>query len=124
MAILEKFISSKLSHPTIHYHDIVIVLYRDHVTVLILGGHNVTELDPVWFRNHIGVVSQEPVLFACSISDNISFGRGDATHEEIVEAAKQANAHDFISSFDVSVQFCKLPQLTFYSNEKFSCHII
>ena len=59
----------------------------------------------MWFRNHIGVVSQEPVLFACSISDNISFGREDATHEEIVEAAKQANAHDFISSFDVSVQF-------------------
>ena len=71
----------------------------------VLGGHNVAELDPVWFRNHIGVVSQEPVLFACSISDNISFGREDATHEEIVEAAKQANAHDFVSSFDVSIYY-------------------
>ena len=71
----------------------------------VLGGHNVAELDPVWFRNHIGVVSQEPVLFACSISDNISFGREDATHEEIVEAAKQANAHDFVCSFDVSIYY-------------------
>ena len=68
-----------------------------------LGSHNVADLDPVWFRHHIGVVSQEPVLFACSISDNISFGREDATHKEIVEAAKQANAHDFVSSFDVSM---------------------
>lgn len=48
-------------------------------------------------------MSQEPVLFACTISDNISFGREDATHEEIVEAAKQANAHDFVTSFEVSV---------------------
>ena len=59
------------------------------------------ELDPVWFRRHIGVVSQEPVLFACSISDNISFGKEDATSDEIIEAAKQANAHDFITSFQV-----------------------
>lgn len=67
-----------------------------------VGGYDLVELDPVWFRQCIGVVSQEPILFACSISENISFGRGDATHEEIVEAAKQANAHDFISAFDVS----------------------
>ena len=72
-----------------------------------VGGHNLADLDPVWFRHHIGIVSQEPVLFACSISDNISFGREDATHEEIVEAAKQANAHDFISSFDVSTYVTK-----------------
>jgi len=80
--------------------------YYVFVSALITGGHNVAELDPVWYRRHIGVVSQEPVLFACSISSNISFGKDDATHEEIVEAAKQANAHDFITSFEVSTFAC------------------
>ena len=87
----------------VYMYVVVVVCFMIVVNVYTnIGGHSLADLDPVWFRHHIGVVSQEPVLFACSISDNISFGRGDATHEEVVEAAKQANAHDFISSFDVS----------------------
>ena len=50
-----------------------------------------------WLRNQIGVVSQEPVLFNVSIAENISYGKEDATMEEIKMAAKFANAHDFIS---------------------------
>ena len=50
-----------------------------------------------WLRNQIGVVSQEPVLFNVSIAENISYGKEDATIEEIEMAAKFANAHDFIS---------------------------
>lgn len=46
-----------------------------------------------------GLVSQEPILFATTIRDNILFGRVDASEEEILEASKQANAHDFITSF-------------------------
>lgn len=57
----------------------------------------------MWFRKHIGVVSQEPILFACSISDNIKFGKEDATDDEVIEAAKQANAHEFITSFEVRI---------------------
>ena len=76
-------------------------LFLKNLSYFLLGGHNLAELDPVWFRQHIGVVNQEPVLFACSISDNISFGKEDATSDEIIEAAKQANAHDFITSFEV-----------------------
>lgn len=49
-----------------------------------------------WLRSHIGIVSQEPVLFFGSIEDNIRFGKPDATDEEIIAAAKMANAHDFI----------------------------
>lgn len=47
-------------------------------------------------RSHIGVVSQEPVLFEGSISENIKLGNVDATEEEIIEAAKVANAHHFV----------------------------
>ena len=45
----------------------------------------------------MGLVSQEPLLFSCSIGDNIRFGRPDATQEEVEAAARTANAHDFIS---------------------------
>ena len=50
-----------------------------------------------WLRQHIGVVSQEPILFQMSIKENILFGRAGATDEEIEQAARMANAHDFIS---------------------------
>ena len=44
-------------------------------------------------------MNQEPALFACSIRDNIAYGSPDATQEQIEEAARMANAHDFIESF-------------------------
>ena len=46
----------------------------------------------------IGLVSQEPLLFAGSILDNIRYGRPDATQTEVEAAARSANAHDFISA--------------------------
>jgi ABC-type multidrug transport system fused ATPase/permease subunit len=49
-----------------------------------------------WLRQHIGVVSQEPVLFHTTIKENILFGRIDVTEDQIEQAAKMANAHDFI----------------------------
>jgi ABC-type multidrug transport system fused ATPase/permease subunit len=49
-----------------------------------------------WLRQHIGVVSQEPILFQTTIKENILFGKMDATIEEIEQAGKMANAHDFI----------------------------
>lgn len=47
-------------------------------------------------RSHIGVVSQEPVLFEGSISENIRLGKVDATNDEIIEASQLANAHNFV----------------------------
>jgi len=64
-----------------------------------VDGVPVEELDIGWLRNQMGLVSQEPVLFASSIYDNIRYGKPDATKEEIEEAAKQANAHRFIVGF-------------------------
>lgn len=49
-------------------------------------------------RKHIGVVSQEPVLFDTSIKENIRMGNPEATEEMIIAAAKNANAHDFVSN--------------------------
>lgn len=60
-------------------------------------GVDMKQLNVKWLRNQIGLVSQEPLLFDQSIAENIKFGMPDATQEEIEEAAKEANAHDFIS---------------------------
>ncbi|XP_060519433.1 ATP-dependent translocase ABCB1-like isoform X2 [Cylas formicarius] len=67
----------------------------DRGTVL-LDGQDIRNLDLTWFRNLIGVVSQEPVLFGTTIEENIRYGNRDATEEDIINAAKKANAHNFI----------------------------
>lgn len=59
-------------------------------------GIPLTDLNVRWLRSHIGLVSQEPVLFGVSITENISYGREDVTQDEVIEAAKRANAHNFI----------------------------
>jgi len=64
-----------------------------------LDGVPIDELEVGWLRSQIGLVSQEPILFASSIYENIRYGKPDATKEEIENAAKMANAHNFIQSF-------------------------
>jgi ABC-type multidrug transport system fused ATPase/permease subunit len=64
-----------------------------------IGGEAVKALDPVWLHQKMTIVSQEPDLFACSILDNIKYGMPEATEEEVIAAAKAANAHEFISKF-------------------------
>ncbi len=63
---------------------------------VLLDGKDLKSLNVAWLRSHIGIVSQEPVLFTGSIEENIRFGKLDATDEEVQRAAKMANAHDFI----------------------------
>uniref|UniRef100_A0A183A8G9 ABC transporter domain-containing protein n=1 Tax=Echinostoma caproni TaxID=27848 RepID=A0A183A8G9_9TREM len=53
-------------------------------------------LDLKAFRSQLGCVQQEPILFEGTVEDNIRLGKLDATEDEIIEAAKMANAHDFI----------------------------
>jgi ABC-type multidrug transport system fused ATPase/permease subunit len=65
---------------------------------VLVDGVDVKQLNVRWLRRNIGVVSQEPVLFSSSIADNIRYGRSDVTQDEIEAAAKEANAHNFISS--------------------------
>uniref|UniRef100_A0A672ZFN5 Mitochondrial potassium channel ATP-binding subunit n=1 Tax=Sphaeramia orbicularis TaxID=375764 RepID=A0A672ZFN5_9TELE len=68
--------------------------------VVMLDGLDIRTLDLSWLRGQvIGFINQEPVLFGCSVMENIRFGKPDATDEEVINAAKQANAHGFVTSF-------------------------
>ncbi|CAF2118380.1 unnamed protein product, partial [Rotaria magnacalcarata] len=62
-----------------------------------IDGTPVNRYNLGWLRERIGVVSQEPILFQTTIRENIRFGKTNATQEEIEQAAKMANAHDFIN---------------------------
>ncbi|XP_021297599.1 ABC transporter B family member 15-like [Herrania umbratica] len=68
---------------------------------ILLDGIAIEKLQLNWLRSQMGLVSQEPALFATTIKENILFGKEDASMEEVVEAAKASNAHNFI---------CQLPQ--------------
>ncbi|CAD5117027.1 DgyrCDS5856 [Dimorphilus gyrociliatus] len=61
-----------------------------------IDGKDIRELNVEWLRQSIGVVSQEPVLFATTIEENIRYGREGVSLDEIHEAAKSANAYNFI----------------------------
>jgi ABC-type multidrug transport system fused ATPase/permease subunit len=61
-----------------------------------IDNHPIYKYNTKWLRQHIGVVSQEPILFQTTIKENIRFGRMEATQEDIENAARMANAHDFI----------------------------
>ncbi|KAL7100804.1 hypothetical protein ACP275_08G017700 [Erythranthe tilingii] len=64
---------------------------------ILLDGVAIDKLQLKWLRSQMGLVSQEPALFATSIKENILFGKEDASMEEVIEAAKAANAHNFIT---------------------------
>ncbi|XP_016860656.1 bile salt export pump isoform X6 [Homo sapiens] len=68
-----------------------------------VDGHDIRSLNIQWLRDQIGIVEQEPVLFSTTIAENIRYGREDATMEDIVQAAKEANAYNFI--MDLPQQF-------------------
>ncbi|KAM4908399.1 ATP-dependent translocase ABCB1 isoform 1-T1 [Sylvia borin] len=61
-----------------------------------IDGHDIRTLNVRYLREVIGVVNQEPVLFATTIAENIRYGREDVTMEDIEKATKDANAYDFI----------------------------
>ncbi|XP_075465262.1 bile salt export pump-like isoform X2 [Ascaphus truei] len=61
-----------------------------------LDGHDIRTLNMQWLRSLIGVVEQEPVLFATTIAENIRYGREEVAIDDIIKAAKEANAYNFI----------------------------
>ncbi|CAG11905.1 unnamed protein product [Tetraodon nigroviridis] len=65
---------------------------------IFIDGHDIRSLNIRYLREMIGVVSQEPILFATTIAENIRYGRLDVTQEEIERATKESNAYDFIMS--------------------------
>lgn len=62
-----------------------------------LDGYKIRKLQLKWLRSQMGLVNQEPVLFATSIRENILFGKEGASMDDVISAAKAANAHDFIT---------------------------
>ena len=62
-------------------------------------GVDLKDMNTLWLRDQVGLVSQQPTLFDCSIEENIKYACPEATHEQVVEAAKQANADSFITAF-------------------------
>lgn len=66
---------------------------------ILIDGMDIRSMKQADLRSQIGIVQQDVYLFAGTVLENIRYGRPDATDEEVMEAAKQANAHDFIMSF-------------------------
>eukprot|EP00741_Cyanophora_paradoxa_P017211 tig00020961_g16623.t1 len=71
-------------------------LYEPDAGAVLFDGVDARTLDPRWLRESIGIVPQELTLFATSIRENIRYGRLDATDEEVEQAAREANAEEFI----------------------------
>ena len=67
---------------------------------VLFDGVDILQMDLTSLRDHVGIVLQESVLFSGTVRDNITFGKKDATDEEVIDAAKQANIHDFIMTLE------------------------
>lgn len=65
---------------------------------ILIDGHDIRDITLKSLRENIGVVQQDVYLFAGTIFDNIAYGRLDASYDDVIEAAKKANAHEFIMS--------------------------
>lgn len=79
--------------------NLILRFYENFSGDILIDGKPILDFDARALRQHIAIVPQDVLLFSGSIRENILFGRPDATEEEIVAAAQQANAWDFISSF-------------------------
>ncbi|KAL4318551.1 hypothetical protein GQ457_18G001090 [Hibiscus cannabinus] len=74
--------------------------YDAEIGSIKVDGVDIRELDVQWYRKQMALVSQEPVLYSGSIRDNIVFGKLDASENEVMEAARAANALEFISALN------------------------
>ena len=71
-------------------------MYFFIIVKVTVDGYDIRNLNLKWLREQIGVVSQEPILFATTIAENIRYGKDGVTQKDIERATKMANAHDFI----------------------------
>jgi ATP-binding cassette subfamily B protein len=79
--------------------SLLLRFYDPDAGAVTIDGRDVRDLDPRELRRHIGIVSQEPILFATSIADNIRYGRPDAPDEAVRAAAEAAHCASFIEAF-------------------------
>ena len=71
-------------------------MYDPTQGAVLVDGADVRAVDPSELRREIAVVNDDPFLFSATVHENIAYARGDATREEVVEAARRAQAHEFI----------------------------
>ncbi len=71
-------------------------LYDPTSGTVLVDGADVRTVDPRELRSQIAVVNDDPFLFSATVAENIAYGRPDASREEIVAAARRAQAHDFV----------------------------
>ncbi|MEZ9232739.1 ABC transporter ATP-binding protein/permease [Vibrio amylolyticus] len=71
--------------------------YDPQIGTVTLGGVDIRQLDPKDLRNQMALVPQQPALFSHDVFHNIRYGNPDATDEQVIEAAKKAHAHEFIT---------------------------
>lgn len=76
--------------------NLILRLYDITDGKIMIDNQDIREVNQDSLRQNIGMIPQEPSLFHRSLMDNIRYGRTDATEEEVIEAAKQAHAHEFI----------------------------
>uniref|UniRef100_A0A0M3KEN3 ABC transporter domain-containing protein n=1 Tax=Anisakis simplex TaxID=6269 RepID=A0A0M3KEN3_ANISI len=76
---------------------LILRYYDQQAGTLTIDGVPVRDLNIEWLRNTVGVVTQEPVLFAASIEENIRMGNEHVTEREMIQACTAANAHQFIT---------------------------
>lgn len=76
--------------------DMILGFWRTYSGRILVDGVDIKDYSHNGLRSHIGVVSQDIILFDDTVRNNILFGRPGASDEDIIEAAKVANAHDFI----------------------------
>lgn len=80
--------------------SLLLRLYEVRSGAITMDGQNINDVTQASLRSSIAVVFQEPALFSGTIRENIAYARPAATDEEVVAAAKAANAHDFIEKFE------------------------
>lgn len=79
--------------------QLLLRFYQKQAGEIVIDGHAINDYELAYYRGNIGIVPQEVILFGGSIQENIAYGRPNATEDEIIEAAKKANAWDFIQAF-------------------------
>ncbi len=78
--------------------NMVLRFYEVQDGSITVGGHDIRDVTMKSLREHTALVSQDVTIFDDSVQANIAYGRPDATHDEIIEAAKNAAAHEFIEN--------------------------
>jgi ABC-type multidrug transport system fused ATPase/permease subunit len=79
--------------------SLILNFYHSTAGQILIDQLPITDYDLNHYRKHIAIVPQDVLLFSGSILENIRFGNTDATEQEVIEAAKKANAWEFIDSF-------------------------